>query len=181
MNLDSRLHNDTVEPPFSVYGVSDNHHEPLLLTCPRCAATGCRGDEGKHANFYLNPTSRTRRRGSSHRETGGWCECCLGKLWQVLKPETRKFLLLLAETPDGLVDLPLTKGQKTAVTLDICRGVKRLAIGVDYSSGELQGDLETAKDKWGLPYAFDELAKSWKQYLLPSEGAELVKKFAEQD
>lgn len=88
---------------------------------------------------------------------------------------------MLAKTPNVWADLPLTKGQKTAATLDICRGVKRLAIGVDYSSGELQGDLETAKDKWGLPYAFDELAKSWKQYLLPSKGAELVKKFAEHD
>ena len=98
----------------------------------------------------------------------------------MLKPETKEFLLLLAETPDVLVDLPLNKGQKTAATLNICRGVKRLAIGVDYSSGELPGDLETIKDKWGLPYSYDELAKSWKWYLLPSKGAELVKKFAEQ-
>lgn len=98
----------------------------------------------------------------------------------MLKPETKEFLLLLAETPDVLVDLPLNKGQRTAATLNICRGVKRLAIGVDYSSGEIQGDLETLKDKWGLPFSYDELAKSWKWYLLPSKGAELVKKFAEQ-
>ena len=98
----------------------------------------------------------------------------------MLKPETKEFLLLLAETPDVLADLPLTKGQKTAATLDICSGVKQLAIGVDYSSGEIQGDLETPKDKWGLPYAYDELTRSWKQYVLPKQGAELVKKFAEQ-
>jgi hypothetical protein len=97
-----------------------------------------------------------------------------------LKPATREFLLLLAETRDVLVDLPLPPRKKQAATLDICRGVKRLAIGVDYSSGEIQGDLETPKGKWGLPYAYDARAKSWKQYLLPSKGAELVKKFSEQ-
>jgi len=73
------------------------------------------------------------------------------------------------------------KGQNTAATLDICRGVKQLAIGVEYSSGEIQGDLETPKDKWGLPYAYDELMRPWKHYLLPAKGAELVKKFAERD
>ena len=97
-----------------------------------------------------------------------------------MKPGTRDFLLRLAETPDVLVDLPFTQGKKQAATLDICRMVKRLAIGVDYSSGELQGDSETPKEKWGVPHSYDEPARSWKRYLLPSKGAELVKKFAEQ-
>ena len=172
---------DTPEPPFSLIGVSDHHYEQLLQTCPRCAAVSCSGEESQHANFYLNPTSRNRKKDAGFKETGGWCECCLGRLWQVLKPATREFLLLLAETQNVWADLPLTKGQKTAATLDICRGVKQLAIGVDYSSGEIQGDLETPKDKWGLPFSYDARARSWKKYLLPSKGAELVKKFAEHD
>jgi hypothetical protein len=102
-------------------------------------------------------------------------------LWQVLKPGTRRFLLMLAETPDVLVDLPLTQRSKQAATLDICRGVKGLDIGVEYSTGVVQGALATPNAKWGLPYAYDELARSWKHYLLPFKGAELVLMFAERD
>ena len=148
--------------------------------CPRCVVVGCFGNQSQHANWYLNPTSPTRLRGSSRTETGAWCECCLGRLWGVLKPQAKEFLLLLAETPDVLVDLTFTKGHKQAVTLDICWGVKRLGIGVEYATGVVQGALATPNAKWGLPFAYDELMRPWKWYFLPATGAELVNKFAEQ-
>jgi len=157
--------------------MSEIANRPVASTCWRCFLISCDGSDSAHSNFYENPPSKTRLRGGQNRETGFWCECCLGRLWKELKHSTQEWLQLLASTPNQLVEVSNVSSDNQKATLDICWVVKRLGIGVSLPDLKIQPALSTPNWKWGVPYSFDEMSKPWKLYLLPTNGAELINAF----
>lgn len=146
--------------------------------CQRCIIIECDGSPTQHADSFVNPPSKTRRVGQRIRYTGWWCECCFKRLWDAVNPDTQKFLLSLAGLPEQWVSTELTPIEIQQASLDIANKIRLIGIGVSFPDGTKQPKLATASWKWGLPYAFDETTRSWKEFYMTSKAAFMAKTYS---